>query len=266
MNKYFAVFRLAWQNEFVYRVNFLLWRSRNIVRFLMTYFLWSGIFSTNSLVYGYSQQVMTTYIFMVLIVGTLIIASPSSDSIGGEISTGDLSNYLVKPIGYLKFWFARDLASKLLNVLFAIFELSVAWFLLRPTLWIPTNPLTIIAFILSVSIGIGLYYLLNTLSRFLTFWSPENSFGLSFLLLVFVEILSGWIFPLDILPAWLFKTLQLTPFPYLMYFPIAIISGKIVGFEIVRIICQSALWLGIIYLVNKYIWGKGLVVYQSNGR
>ena len=79
----------------------------------MTYFLWNGIFTSNQNVFGYQKTDMLTYVFAVLAIQTLVLSAPSSDNIGGEISSGDLGNYLLKPINYLKYWFTRDLSSKL---------------------------------------------------------------------------------------------------------------------------------------------------------
>src|SRR3989344_1789920 len=119
MRKYLTVFLTSWQNEFIYRLNFILWRGRNVIRILMTFYLWQSIYSQNQIAFGYSQTQMMAYVFLVLLISAFVIATPSNDNIGGEISSGDLSNYLVKPISYLRYWFTRDLASKLLNFTFA---------------------------------------------------------------------------------------------------------------------------------------------------
>lgn len=266
MTKYTTVFQLSLQNEFVYRLNFVLWRFRNILRFLMTYFLWRGIFTSNQNIFGYSQTQMLTYVFMVLIVQAIVTSSPSSDNIGGEIANGDLSNYLVKPLGYLKYWFTRDLASKSLNLFFAMFEIFLLWFLLRPTLIFPSNLLSILEFLVCSTFAVMTYYLLNASSRFMAFWTPENTWGLAFVLLVFMELLAGGIFPLNVLPAGIYWALQLTPFPYLVYFPIAIFAGKIVGLEAIRILIQSGIWLAIMFWFTKFLWAKGLQNYQAFGR
>jgi len=266
MKKYFTVFLVSWQNEFVYRVNFILWRIRNLLRFSMIYFLWAGIFISNRNVFGYNQPQMLTYVFMVFLMGTLILSAPSSDNIGGEIGNGDISNYLVKPVGYLKYWFIRDIASKSLNILFAIVELFLVWLVLKPQLIIPSSPQIIFGFVTAVLIATCLYYLLSCLVRFIAFWTPENTWGLSFLLLVFVETLAGGIFPLNILPSWIYTFLQFTPFPYLVYFPIAIFTEKIAGWELIRILLQSTGWLVLIFWMTKYTWKRGLVVYQAYGR
>ena len=262
MRKYFTVFLASWQNEFTYRLNFILWRVRNILRLLMTYFLWRGVFASNSNVFGYSQPQMLTYVFLVLLVGSLVLSSPSSDNIGGEIANGDLSNYLLKPLGYLKYWFTRDLASKALNLLFATGEIFLLWLFLRPEI----NLVFSFGGIISIFLAIIIYYFLSTAARFVAFWMPENTWGLAFLVLVAVEILSGGIFPLNILPPSIKNILELTPFPYLIYFPIAIFQGKVVGLELIKALLISGVWAVLTLILVKWLWARGLKNYASEGR
>lgn len=266
MKKYLTVFAISWQNEFIYRLNFILWRLRNVLRLLMTYFLWSGIFVSNQNVFGYSQPQMLTYVFMVLIVSTLVLSSPSGDNIGGEISNGDLSNYLVKPISYIKYWFTRDISSKLLNIIFALVEVTVLWFFLHPNIQLPSQIVNLIGFLISLSSAVVLAYFVNISARFITFWTPENTWGIAFVMMVLVEVLAGGIFPLDILPDKIETLLQFTPFPYFLYYPVAIFVGKVGGLEIVRILGQSLLWLVVMHFVTKTLWSRGLRVYGAEGR
>lgn len=266
MQKYLTVFVIAWQNEFIYRLNFILWRLRNVLRFLMTYFLWTGVFLGNAQVFGYEKSQMLTYVFAVLVVSTLILASPSQDNIGGEISNGDLSNYLVKPVHYIKFWFTRDLSNKLLNLLFSFFEIWILWILLKPQLQISFDPIVWIGSVVSCILAIFLFFSLNILSKTIAFWIPEYTWGLTFVMLVFVETLSGAFFPIDVLPKLGQIAVQLTPFPYLIYYPVAIFIGKIQGFEILRVLIQSTIWFLIMACLTKYFWNKGLKVYGSEGR
>ncbi len=266
MSKYFTVFQIAWQNEFVYRLNFLLWRFRNILRLLMTFFLWRGIFVSNNKVFGYNQPEIFAYIFLVLVIQTIIFSAPSADNIGGEISSGDLSNYLVKPISYLKYWFTRDLASKLLNIIFAFMEILLLWFVLRPNIYLPADIFSILGFVISIFMATLIYYFVNVITKFVAFWTPENTWGLTFVTLVLIEILAGQIFPLDVLPHWAITILDFTPFPYLVYYPIAILLGKTSGINALRVLLQSLIWLVLMSQATKYIWKKGLIAYSSEGR
>lgn len=263
MKKYLTVFAIDWQNQFIYRLNFVLWRLRNVLRLLMTYFLWRGVFTTNVSVFGYSQNQMLTYVFLVLLVQSLVTSAPSSDNIGGEIGNGELSNYLVKPVSYIGYWFTRDLSSKLLNIIFASVELTLLWLIFRPELQVPAH---LLAFVISCLLAIFIFYFLNIVTRFVSFWNPENTWGLAFLVIIFIETLAGGIFPLDILPHWANVALQFTPFPYLIYYPIAIFLGKITGIHLLQILSQSLLYCGIMYCFAQIIWRRGLKVYASEGR
>jgi ABC-2 type transport system permease protein len=215
MHKYWLIFSLSLQNEFTYRLNFTLWRVRNVLKIVMTYFLWQGIFMTTTNAFGYTADQMTTYVLMVLIITAVVFSAPSSE-IGGEIARGDLSNYLVKPFSYLKYWFTRDIASKLLNMIFVCLELTILWIFLKPHFEFQINLLAFIGFLISVTLGMLLYFFFQMTTRFVAFWSPENIWGISFLTFLFTDLLGGTIFPLDILPIPFQFALSLTPFLYLL--------------------------------------------------
>lgn len=258
MRKYLTVFAIDWQNQFIYRLNFVLWRFRNVLRVLMTYFLWTSIFSSNTAVFGYTREQMIAYLLLALLVSSFVLSCPSNDNVGGEVSNGTLNNFLVKPIGYLRYWFTRDLSSKLLNILFAVGEISLLFLLFRPSLSVAPSILSI----LLLTSAILIYFLLGKLAISVVFWAPEQTWGLMFIILVLVEILTGMIFPLDVLPHWAFSALQFTPFPYLIYFPLISIVGKPVS---IRILIQSLIWVAILFYLLKKVWAKGLKTYSAYG-
>jgi ABC-2 type transport system permease protein len=265
MKKYFTVFAIDWQNQFTYRLNFLLWRARNIARIILTFFLWQAAFFSTATVFGYTSSDIFVYFFFVLIFQSFILSLPSGDNVGGEISTGNLSNYLVKPINYSSFWFVRDLSSKILNLLFSLIEVTVLYLVVRPQLP-QIGVLNLAVSMLLALTAIGIYYFLRSATSFVAFWAPENTWGISFLALVFVETLSGMIFPLDIFPSFLRSLLQLTPFPYLIYYPSAVLLGRFHFLELWPIVFNSFAWLGLTYLLNKFVWKKGLRIYSSEGK
>ena len=265
MKKFRKIFSLSLQNEFTYRLNFILWRFRNILRVLMTIFLWEVVFVNRSNAFGYTKAQMLGYVFLVLVIQTLVLASPSNDNIGGEISNGDLSNYLVKPISYVRFWLTRDLASKFLNLLFATVEFGLLLFFFHPDLSFPITLVGTVTGLISWGLGIMIFFFLTKITVFAAFWTPENTWGLTFLVLVLLEVFSGAIFPLDILPATAQTVLQFTPFPYLIYFPISLFIGRFNSATAWRIIIQSSLWLLICWYVSARVWRAGLKTYSANG-
>jgi len=117
MKKYFSVFKISFQQEFVYRLNFIMWRLRNVMQIFLVFFLWDTVFSDpKRVVFGYDREKILTYVFAILIVKAFVLSARAVD-VAGDIARGDLTNYLLKPVSYFKYWFTRDISSKSLNLL-----------------------------------------------------------------------------------------------------------------------------------------------------
>jgi ABC-2 type transport system permease protein len=85
-------------------------------------------------------------------------------------------------------------------------------------------------------------------------------------LIIFVEFLSGALFPMDVLPHVIQSFVMSLPFPYLIYFPIQVYLGKITGIPLVYGILTSLFWVIALGFLMKYIWARGLKAYESIGR
>ena len=173
MKKYLSVFAISFQQEFAYKLNFIMWRVRNVLQIFLTFFLWSTIFSNNSrVVFGYDRESMLTYVFGILVVRALVFSSRVVD-VGEEISRGDLANFMLKPIGYFKYWFTRDVSSKALNLFFAVFETGFLFLLLKPPFFLQTNSFFIISFLFSLILATLLFFCIMFLVNLVAFGHPK---------------------------------------------------------------------------------------------
>lgn len=267
MRKYFSIFKISIEDEFTYKLNFILWRLRNVIQICMTYFVWSTVYSDPSkIILGYDRAKILTYVFGIMIVKAIVMSARSMD-VGNDISTGDLSNYLVKPVSYFKYFFTRDIASKLLNLFFAAIEFTLLLLILKPPFVFQTNLYSIIGFLISVILAVCIYSLILFLLSSIPFWVPELGWSAQFLIvIVVVEAFSGSIFPINILPHVLQWTIMATPFPYLIYFPVEVYLGNITGWTLIGGIMVSAAWTGILWFTLKIVWRRGLKAYQAFGR
>lgn len=267
MKKYWPVFKISFQQEFAYRANFIMWRVRNIFQIFLIFFLWDSVFSDpDRVVFGYDRSKILTYVFGLLIVRALVMSARAVE-VPGEVSRGDLSNYLVRPLSYFKYWAARDLSSKLLNISFAIVEALFLYLILRPPFFLQTNPIYIISFFVTILLAMALLFIFYFLTGSIPFWVPEAAWGVNFLFMVVIlEFLSGALFPLDVLPPTIQNILNLTPFPYLIFFPLQVYLGQVEYSVVFKGIGISAFWVLILWFVMKHIWNKGLKVYGAYGR
>ena len=267
MRKYFSIFKISFQEEFAYRLNFILWRIRNVFQILLTFFLWNTVFaSPQTVIFGYDRAKILSYVFGVMIVRALVFSSRAVD-VSTDIAHGDLSNYLLKPVNYFKYWLTRDISSKSLNLIFAALEFTILYFILRPPFFFQTDIYIFITFLLSVAIAMFLYFFILFVVSAVPFWAPDLGWGSQFLMLiVVVEGLSGSLFPTNILPANLQSVALSTPFPYLIYFPVQVYLGNVTGFDLIKGLCIGTFWVFALMFLMNWLWQKGLKVYESIGR
>lgn len=267
MKKYLQIFKLSFQQEFAYRLNFVMWRVRNILQIILLFFLWSSVFKDpQTEVFGYNQEKILTYVFGILILRAIVFSARAVD-VAGEISNGDITNFLLKPVSYFKYWATRDIASKVLNLSFSVFEITVLFLILKPSLFLQTNPVALFAVLISLTMAVILFFCLLFITNMSAFWMPENGWAAQFLFIAIItDFLSGGVFPLDILPLAFQKVLYSTPFPYLLFFPLQVYLGKIAGLEVIRGLVTSFAWVFILFVAVKFIWVKGLRRYSAEGR
>lgn len=234
---------------------------------LITYFLWSSVYagSNQHNLFGYTQPQMLTYIILFSIVGS-ITQTTKTYLIGYDINFGKLSSHLLKPYSYFTFNIFRDLGDKLINTLFSVSEICILVLLLKIPLVIQPGIFTWIPFIISILVSSVLYFEINSLLALIGFWS-RDTWAPRFVFYTIVAFLSGSYFPLDILPQPLFKVLELTPFPYLVYYPVKMyLFGDRYGFGVIfRNLLINFSWILLLFLVIRKVWRSGLRVYTSEG-
>jgi ABC-2 type transport system permease protein len=265
--KYFSIAKISIQSEFVYRLNFVMWRVRNILQILIMFFLWSAVYTdpTTNL-FGYNQGTILTYVLGVLIVRA-IVTSTRTMELAVDINRGDLSNFLLRPIGIFKYYFSRDVASKVLNLSFAAVEIGLLSLIFKPTLLIQGNVQLLVFTVLALVIATILFFELTLMIGMIPFWMPEAGWAVQFLfMIIIVEFLSGGVFPLDVFPKIVVNILHALPFPYLIFFPLQVYLGKLEIGGVIGGLIVSICWTAILYFAIKSLWKKGLMKYASEGR
>lgn len=267
MNKYLQIFKISFEQEFVYRLNFIMWRVRNVLQIFLIFFLWDAVFSSpGRVVFGYDRAKILTYVFGILIVKAFVFSARAVD-VAGIVANGDLTNYLLKPVNFFKYWLTRDSSSKALNLIFAGIEITFLFVLLKPPFYLQTNPAYLIAFATSLLLAIVMFFSLLMITSSAPFLAPELAWGGQFLIIVIItEFLSGSLFPIDILPLNIQHVMLATPFPYLVFFPLQVYLGKVSGPSLVGGLFIAAFWTATLWLLMSFVWKKGLKVYEAYGR
>lgn len=264
MAKYLQVIKITFQEYFVYRLNFLLWRFRSFVFFLTLFFFWLAIYGTKDEFLGYQKSQMLAYVVGIAFLRGVVLGSRSAD-LAGQIRTGELTKLVLRPIGMLSFWFSKDVADKLLNLFFTIFEISLVLAIFKFPFYFPSRPESYLFFVILVILALFLYYFLSFTLSLSAFWTEEVWATRWLFGIIFLEFLAGAFFPIDVLPGWVPKLIYLTPFPYLVFFPLKIWLEQLALVVIIRAILVCFAWLIFFYWLANFLWRRGVKNYGAYG-
>lgn len=264
--KYLQIFKISWQNTFVYRLNFIMWRVRTLLWFFAAYYFWVAIFSQNDQVFNYDRSSLLTYIIGAALLRSFVLSSKSV-MVNVEIANGDLNNYLVRPISYLKNWLSRDMADKAMNLAFFSIEITILFFIIKPPILLPLSLWHLSAFLLASILAMFMYFFFSFIVSCFAFWYPEhNGWPLRFIVFMLLGFLSGEAFPLDIFPALAQQIFSFLPFSYFIFYPLQIYLGRLSDPQILTVFSAQLVWIIILYLLSQRLYKKGLKIYGAYGR
>lgn len=264
--KYLQIFKISWQNAFVYRLNFIMWRVRTLLWFFTAYYFWVAIFTQNDQVFNYDRSTLLTYIIGAALLRSFVLSSKSV-MVNVEIANGDLNNYLVRPISYLKNWFSRDMADKAMNLAFFSIEITILFFIIKPPIILPQSIWHLSAFIIASILAMFIYFFFSFIISCFAFWYPEhNGWPLRYIVFMLLSFLSGESFPLDIFPSLAQKIFSFLPFSYFIFYPLQIYLGRLSDSQILTVFLAQFTWIFILSLLSQRLYRKGLKIYGAYGR
>lgn len=263
LKKYLTVFKLSWENVLEYRFNFLMGRVRSLVLLLTLYFLWTTVFANKANLFGFSRNQIVTYVLGATFLFSFVFVH-SMDDIADTIANGRLSLFLLKPINFLGYWFVRRIASRLMQLLTTVAELAVFIILVRPQFFTQLNSEILLLSFVALLSAIVLLTFLDFFAGLASFWTV-HAYGPRFVFKMLMEFTSGRFFPLNILPAVLFKLTSFLPFSFLVFFPLNVYLGRLTTYEVCQGLLTQTIWIAVLFVILKVIWSRGLRRYEAVG-
>lgn len=178
-----------------------------------------------------------------------------------EITQGKLSFALLQPIDPVWRHLAAHTSERAARLPFT-FGLIALFFLLYPAaLWTPSLS-QICLCLLTTAIAFLMRFLMQYTFAMAAFWIEKAS-AIEQVWFLFYIFLSGYIAPLETFPPLMREIALLTPFPYVIYFPAAIIMG--LPIRLGEGLLVMTFWCTVFYFLNRYFWRKGLKHYSGMG-
>jgi len=265
LNKYRHAFLVGLQSNIVYRWNFAVRGFFSLFHLAVVFVLWGAAFAGSKDIGGYDLRQTMTYFVVLLVLQFFIGAFNEDYQISEEIRNGLINQFLLKPINYFTYRFSIFSAARLVSGTLIFLPLLVAMPILKDYLTFPAEwwrlALGLPALLLSALVQFSIAYCFGLLS----FWFLEIQ-GFVILSMAVETILGGQVFPLDLMPASIFRLTQYLPFYYQMYFPGAIFTGRLNDpAQIVRGLGIEFCWVLLLLGLGHFLWVRGLRRYTAVG-
>ncbi|MBM3855209.1 MAG: hypothetical protein FJ399_18980 [Verrucomicrobia bacterium] len=255
--KYRQAFLVGLQSNLVYRWNFAVRGFFSLFHLAVVFILWGAAFAGSERIGGFDLRQTLTYFVTLLVLQFFISAFNEDYQISEEIRNGLINQFLLKPINYFLYRFSIFVAARLVSGVLILLPLLVAFPVIHDYLTFPLDGWRLAVGLPALALSALIQFSIAYCFGMLTFWFLEIQ-GFVILSMAVEAVLGGQIFPLDLLPESIFRVSQYLPFYYQMYFPAAVITGRIdLPTAGQGLVIQTG-WVLALLALNRLLWVRGL--------
>jgi len=250
-----------------YRGAFLLGILTSLIPLATSLLLWSAIYRAGGAgmqIAGFDLNAMLSYFLVTTALRMSGLAQDSQWEITDQVRNGRLSNFLLRPINYVVMHWDLRMTSIVIGVALASIPIGVVLAAAHSVLVYPAAGWRWAAFALSVLLGIQISFLLSVCVGLTAFWFLETS-GVMWAIMPIQMVLSGALFPLELVPGWLFRLLKFLPWTYETYFPLQIFLGRVEPAAIAQGVALQVFWVAMLCAAVALVWRRGTLRYEAVG-
>lgn len=271
---WWTILRICIEERLVYRGDFALGTLMRFLPIVTQVFFWGAIFAAagKSKLAGYSENEFIAYFLLTMITRAFSSMPGLASGVAREVREGTIKKYLIQPIDLVGFLLLSRIAHKLVYYVVALLPFVLVFYLCRGYFedgW--PDAKTMAAYLASLLMAFLLGFFLECAIGMISFWFLEVS-SLLFVYMLFNFILSGHMFPLEVLEeiegplgATIRGVVDFLPLKYLAYFPSAVFLGKVTGEELVRGLLMQFAWLMFFIVVCRTAYARGVKRYSGYG-
>ena len=271
MTKYAQAFAVGLQSNLVYRWNFAVRAFFSLFQLVFVFILWGAAFrgaagpgGAGASLGGFDFAQTLTYFLAVSVLQFFVGAFNEDYQISEEIRNGLINQFLLKPINYFGYRLSIFAAARTVSGALILGPLVLVAVLLRHWISLPHEAWRILLGLPALGMAALIQFTIAYCFGLLAFWFLEIQ-GFVILSLAVESALGGQIFPLDLLPAPIFRIAQCLPFYYQMYFPAAIFTGRVGPAEAASGLGIQAAWALALLGIAWVLWKRGLRLHTAVG-
>ncbi len=259
--KWRAVYAINLQETVAYRASMAIWILTDLTTAITMPLVWAAAASSGSIA-GITTGGFTLYYLAMLLVGSFVTSHIMWD-VATEIREGIFSIFLIRPFSFYQYTFLRNLSWRTVRPVITLPFFLVLFVLFRPLMgdvsvylgwefWTSVLLGHLVSFTLVMAMAMLALYVQEAYAIFELYYVPQM-------------FLSGYLFPVALLPDWAQTVSKMMPFYFTIGAPVEILIGKVEGGEALRVMGAQCVWIVACYLGGLLLWRKGLQYFTGTG-
>jgi ABC-2 type transport system permease protein len=257
---YPTLLRIGLASAVAYRAEFLVWMLATTMPLVMLAVM--SAMAREAPVGRFDQHGFVAYYLVTLIVRQMTGAWVAWEMVQ-EIKEGTLGLRLLRPIHPLASYSAESLAALPMRALVAL-PITIVVLIVAAGKDLTHDPLNVVIFVVAVAgawlLNFAVSAIVGTLGLYL-----ESSLGVWELWMGGFMLLSGYLIPLSLFPAWLEKTSRVLPFAYLIAFPVETLIGIRDRHGALAGLGMQLGWAALAWLALAILWKRGIKRFAAYG-
>jgi ABC-2 type transport system permease protein len=197
----------------------------NTVFGLILAYIFIALWDTKPRLGGYDQAQALSYVWLsqALLMVVAVMGGGFEDELIERIRTGDIAIDLYRPADLQMWWLAQDMGRALFHLL-GRGLVPLAFGALVFDLALPSDPLTWLAFLVAVALGVVVSFAIRFLVALSAFWLLDGA-GVAQLAFIAGVFCSGMLLPLNVFPGVLGEVVRALPWSSLVQGPVDVLLG-----------------------------------------
>jgi ABC-2 type transport system permease protein len=263
--KYKKSFSIGVANSLEYRFDFFMGLISTVFPIIIQVFLWTAIYgnSGKTVLYGYAFSQMIMYVFIAGAVSQFVVTC-IENVINDDIHSGGLAKFLIQPVSYVPFRMLGVIGQKIASMVTIFVLTGILVVTLGIVVKLSFEPVKVLLFIPALALAVILNFFIFFTISISAFWLTEigNFFHA---IRVAVMVISGGVFPIEVMGSSFVRVMKWLPFIYTTNFPIRVITGTVSVSEILWGGLIQILWIALLAGVSKILWHIGVKKYVAVG-
>lgn len=259
MSLYINYFRLRIIMFMQYRTAALAGLTTQFFWGIMLIFIYTAFYINGSGVESINLSQLISYTWLHQAFYALLSVRLTDEEIADSISSGNVAYEIIRPYNLYFWWYIKVVAKRISSGILRVLPVIVLAFLLPEpyNLSLPSSVFNFILFIISLLLGVLVVTSINMLVYTIGFYTYNQS-GISQIINALIELCSGALMPVVLLPKFIQNATYYLPFRLITDLPFRLYSNNIGIYEGIMSIGLQIIWILILILIGNIIVNKSL--------